>query len=185
MNATRITLAVAFLSVAFSPNAFAAPACSANVKVPATARIFAKADDESAWTRYSQFDQLPELQRESGMYALYWLPKKKRPSVYIVQLAQGFYLQTRYCFDSKGRLEDVDFEIGTSLGWGHREQGPILSGGFDANRVEFFNTTDGKPIGTPFGAGRVPRALQPKLYLSVSDLPFASLLGLPQGSVRK
>ena len=185
MRAARLTFALALMSIGFAPMAKAVPACAPNAKVPANARVFAKTTDQSTWNEYSDFDHIPAVTLENGTYALYWQPKKKIPSVYLVQMAQGCYLQTRYCFDSKGQLEDVEFEIGTSLGWGHRQEGPILSGRFDANKVEFFRTSDGKPIGTPFGPGQVPRALMPRLYQSVGDLPFASLLGLSQETARK
>jgi len=113
------------------------------------------------------------------MYALYWQHKKKRHSVYIVEPAQGFYVQTLYCFDGKGKLEGVDFEIGTNLGWGHRAEGPVDGDGFDATRVEFFRTLDGKAIQRPFGPGEVPPSLKPRLYPTMSDLPFAFLLDVP------
>ena len=185
MSSTRLAIALGFLSLGFAPAAHALPPCASNVKVPANARVFAKTNDQSAWSQYPDFDRLPDLKSEDGTYALYWQAKKKIPSVFIVQMAQGFYLQTRYCFDDKGQLEGVDFEIGTSLGWGHRQEGAVLSGGFDANKVEFFRTADGKPIGTPFGPGQVPRNLKPQLYMSVRELPFAFLLDLPQETARK
>jgi hypothetical protein len=185
MNAARTSLALAVLTIGFSPTAVAAPACSANVTVPATARIFAKVSDESAWIEYGRFEQVPELKLESGMYALYWKPSKKSHSVYIVEPAVGFYLQTRYCFDGNGQLEGVDFEIGTNLGWGHRVEGSVASGKFDAGKGEFFRTMDGKAIKKPFEQGKIPHALKPTLYLTMNDLPFASLLGIPQETGRK
>ncbi len=169
-------LALAGLSIGLTPMALAATACSADAPVPLSARVFAKVSDQGSWNEYRSFDQVPKLEPQSGMYALYWHPKKKAASVYVVELAQSFYIQTRYCYNSEGQLEGVDYEIGSHLGWGHRQEGNVAGDGFDRTKAEFFSTMDGKGIGKPFGPSDPPRALKPKLYLKMSDLPFASFL---------
>ena len=176
MHTKRMSLALAALILGTAPAAIAATVCSANVPVPMNARVFAKVSDEGSWNEYRSFDQVPKLEPVSGKYALYWHPKKNAPSVYIVELQQGFYIQTRYCYDSGGQLQGVDLEIGSNLGWGHRQEGAVAKDGFDASKAEFFRTVDGKEIGQPFGPSDPPRALKPKLYMKISDLPFASLL---------
>lgn len=176
MKSTPMILALVGLSIGFSPMAIAATVCSADVSVPLSARVFGKVNDQGNWNEYRSFDQLPKLEPESGMYALYWNPTKKSHSVYIVQLQQSFYIQTRYCFDNTGKLEGVNYEIGSHLGWGHRQEGQVVNGGFDPTKAEFYRTMDGKSIGKPFGPGAVPHELKPTLYMSMNDLPFASFL---------
>ena len=185
MNTKRMRIAFAVLALGIAPAAMAETACSADVPVPMSARVFAKVNDQSGWNEYRSFDKVPKLEPQSGMYALYWFPKKKNPSVYIVQLEQSFYIQTRYCYNNEGKLLGVDYEIGTSLGWGHRQEGAVANDGFDASKVEFFRTVDGKGIGRPFGPSNPPRALKPTLYLTTGELPFASFLEPSMASKKK
>jgi len=179
MNAARTSVALVVLVIGFSPMAMAASACSTKARIPAAARIFARASAQSDWSEYRSFKELPELKPESGMYAVYWQYNRKRSSVYIVEPGQDFWLYTRYCFSREGELEGMDFEIGTTLGWGHRAEGPVANGGFDASHGEFFSTGNGKAIGRPQGVGEIPPAVKPTLYRTIRDLPFALLLNRP------
>jgi hypothetical protein len=93
----------------------------------------------------------------------------------VVAPGQDYWTYTRYCFDSDGQLENVDFEVRTRLGWGLRAESSAASG-FDATNSNFISLKSGKTIAKPDGVGDAPQALKPILYLRVNDLPFASML---------
>ena len=103
----------------------------------------------------------------------------------LVEPGQDFEIETKYCFDEGGELESVSFEIRTALGWGHRVEGTVRGGVFTESSSEFFRLKDGKTISQPDWVGGVPQALEPKLYSSVSKLPFAGLLETTEASNRR
>ncbi|MGO8935416.1 MAG: hypothetical protein ACLPLZ_12185 [Terracidiphilus sp.] len=180
-----LTFVLSVLAIGFSPLAIAAPVCSLKVKAPTNARTFAKTGNQSDWREYQSLDTIPELSPASGMSAQFWQHKHGTPSVIIEEPGQDFQIDTRYCFDGRGQLESVSFEIRTALGWGHREQGTVLGGVFNESSSEFFRLKDGKTTPQPDFVSGVPRSLQPKLYLSVSELPFAGLLETSVASNRR
>lgn len=164
------------LALAFVPVAVAAPVCDVQAKVPSSARIFAKTNIVSDWREYPSLGQAPSLVLDSGISAELWQDRSKIQSAMIVEPGQDFTMYTRYCFNGQGRLASVGLEIRTPLGWGHRAQGYISGVDFIETSSQFFNLENGKVIPTPLGVVKVPRALQPVLYLKRSELPFASLL---------
>jgi hypothetical protein len=185
LRKTSLALVLSVLAIGFSPIAVAAPVCSLNVKAPTNARAFAKTNNQSDWKEYQSLDAIPELSLASGMSAQIWQHKHGTPSVTIVEPGQDFQIATRYCFDEGGQLESVSFEIRTALGWGHREEGTVMGGVFNESSSEFFRLKDGKATPQPDFVGGVPRSLQPKLYLRVSELPFAGLLETSMASNRR
>jgi hypothetical protein len=56
---------------------------------------------------------------------------------------------------------------------------------FNESSSEFFRLKDGKTTPQPDFVGGVPRSLQPKLYWSVRELPFAGLLETSMASNRR
>ena len=178
-------LVLSVLAIGFSPIAIAAPECSLKVKAPTKARTFVKTSDQSDWQEYQSLGTIPELSPASGMSAQFWQHKHGTPSVIIEEPGQDFQIDTRYCFDEEGQLESVSFQIRTALGWGHREEGIVMGGVFNESSSEFFRLKDGKATPQPDFVGGVPRSLQPKLYLRVSELPFAGLLETSMASNRR
>jgi hypothetical protein len=177
-------LVLGLVTMGFSAMAFAAPACSLKVRMPAGARTFARVNNQSGWQEYQSLDAVPELSIASGMSAQVWHPKYGKQSVTLVEPGQDFEIETKYCFDEGGELESVSFEIRTALGWGHRVEGTARGGVFTESSSEFFRLKDGKTISQPDWVGGVPQALEPKLYSSVSKLPFAGLLETTEASNR-
>jgi hypothetical protein len=172
------------MTIGFSAATFAAPACNLKVRMPAGARTFAKVNNQSDWQEYQSLDAVPELSFVGGMSAQVWHPKYGKQSVTLVEPGQDFEIETKYCFDEVGELESVSFEIRTALGWGHRVGGTVKGGMFTESSSEFFRLKDGKTISQPDWVGGVPQALEPKLYSSVSKLPFAGLVETTEASNR-
>jgi len=185
LRKASLALVLSVLAIGFSPIAIAAQACSLKVKAPTKARTFATTGDQSDWQEYRGLDMIPELSSARGMSARFWQHKHGTPSVIIEEPGQDFQIVTRYCFDEEGQLKSVGFEIRTALGWGHREEGTVLGGVFYESSSEFFRLKDGKTTPQPDFVGGVPPSLQPKLYLSVSELPFAGLLETSLASNRR
>jgi hypothetical protein len=175
MKIKEFPLAVFALVIAAAPAAMAST-CSVNDKLPATARIFAKTSAQGAWREYPSLAEAPQLALNGGMTAELVQQKKNSPSVTVIAPGEDFWSYTRYCYRDDGQLADVSFEIRTEMGWGYRMEGTAFLGGFSANTHEFFRTKDGKPIARPEGVGEAPLGLQPTLYLTVRELPFAPLL---------
>ena len=180
-----VGLVLCLVTIGFSASAFAAPACSLKVRMPAGARTFAKVNNQSDWQEYRSVDAVPELSFAGGMSAQVWHPKYGKQSVTLVEPGQDFEIETKYCFDEGGELESVSFEIRTALGWGHRVEGTVKGGVFTESSSEFFRLKDGKTISQPDWVGEVPQALEPKLYSSVSKLPFAGLVETTEASNRR
>jgi hypothetical protein len=177
-----VALLLSVATIGSSAIAFAAPACSLKVSMPAGARTFAKVNNQSDWQEYQSLDAVPELSFASGMSAQFWHPKYGKQSVTLVEPRQDFEIETKYCFDEGGELESVSFEIRTALGWGHRVDGTVRGGVFKESSSEFFRLKDGKTIPQPDWVGEVPQALEPKLYSCVSGLPFSGLLETTEAS---
>jgi hypothetical protein len=182
MNNMRITFAVSALVLGLAPLAAAAPPCSVRSKVPASARTFAKVSDDSTWREFRSLGEVPQLELGNGMSAQFWQDKKKNSTVSIVEPGQDYWTYTRYCFDEEGQLEGVSYEIRTPLGWGHRAEGSVSGEAFDPSSQEFFRIKDGRQIVKPEGVDDAPAALQPALFLSVNQLPFAELLNVTTAS---
>ena len=180
-----VGLVLCLVTIGLSASAFAAPACSLKVRMPAGASTFAKVNSQSDWQEYQSADAVPELSFAGGMSAQVWHPKYGKQSVTLVEPGQDFEIETKYCFDEGGELESVSFEIRTALGWGHRVGGTLKGGVFTESSSEFFRLKDGKTISQPDWVGEVPQALEPKLYSSVSKLPFAGLLETTVASNRR
>ena len=178
-------LVLSVVTIGYSPIAMAAPVCSLKVKMPADARTFAKTNNQNDWQEYQSLDAVPALSPASGVSAQFWQHKHGTPSVTMVEPGQDFQIETRYCFDEEGQLETVSFEIRTALGWGHRVEGTVMGGMFNESSSEFFRLKDGKTTPQPDFVGGVPAALKPKLYLSMSELPFAGLLETTVASNRR
>jgi len=176
----RIALVLSLVAIGIVPVAVASPVCSLKVKAPIGTRTFAKTSDLNDWQEFQSVYELPDLSLASGMSAQFWQHKHGTPSVITVEPEQGFQIDTRYCFDEGGQLEFVSFEIRTDLGWGHRTEGTVLDGVFSETSSEFFRVKDGKAMAQPEGVSETPQSLQPKLYLSLDELPFADLLPVQQ-----
>ena len=179
MKTKRIRLALAVFALGISPVVMSATTCSLKEKLPSSARIFAKADDQSSWREYTSAGHVPDLQLDSGMSAEVVQHKREIPSVTIVRPGEEYWTYTRYCFAEDGQLVGVSFEVRTQLGWGYRLEGTGSGGGFSANAHEFFRTKDGKTIEKPEGVADAPAGLEPTVYKSVSEFPFAALLKPP------
>jgi hypothetical protein len=176
MQRTPRRLAFLALILCWASVGLAAPACRVREKAPRTARNFARASEQDSWREFKNIAEFPELTLDSGMSAQFWQDKKKSRSVYTVQPGQDFTILTRYCFDGGGALAQMDFEVRTPLGWGHRVEGSISGREFNARTAEFFDLKNGKAMPQPRGVGEAPSDLKPAIYLKTTDLPFASLL---------
>src|ERR1700722_16314847 len=187
MRKFRLTvgLVLCLVTIGFSTMAFAAPVCSLKVRMSAGARTFAKINNQSDWQEYQSLDAVPELSFASGISAQFWRPRHGTQSVTLVEPGQDFEIETKYCFDEVGELESVSFEIRTALGWGHRVEGTVRGGVFNESSSEFFRLKDGKTTPQPDFVGGIPQALEPKLFSSVGELPFAGLLETSVASNRK
>lgn len=179
MRTWRIVLPLFALVIGLARVAMAAPACNVRAKVPAADRIFAITNDLSTWREYPSIGDVPDLKLDSGMSVEVWQHRNKTRFVYIVQPGQDFWTYTRYCFDDEGQLESVGFEVNTPLGWGIRSVGTASTNGFDPSTVEFISLKSGRAIPKPPGVGDAPYNLKPRVYLTLRDLPFASLLAPP------
>jgi hypothetical protein len=185
LRAAFVAFVVCLVTIGFSAMAFAAPACSLKVSMPAGARTFARVNNQSDWQEYPSLDAVPELSIASGMSAQFWRPRHGTQMVTVEEPRQDFEIETKYCFDEVGELETVSFEIRTALGWGHRVEGTVKGGVFKERSSEFFRLKDGKTIPQPDWVSEVPQGLEPKLFTSVSKLPFAGLLETTEASNRK
>ena len=180
-----LAVVLSIVTIGYSPIAAAASACSLKVRMPADARTFAQTNHQSDWQEYQSLYSVPALSPASGVSAQFWQHKRRTPLVTVVEPGQDFEIETKYCFDEAGQLETVDFEIRTALGWGYRAEGTATGGVFNASLSQFFRLKDGKTTPPPDFVGSVPPALKPKLYLSLSELPFAGLLETTVASNRR
>lgn len=180
-----LAVVLSIVTIGNSPIAAAAPACSLKIQMPANSRTFAKTNNQSDWQEYRSFESVPALRPGGGMSGQFWQHKHRTPSATMVEPGQDFQIETKYCFDEAGQLEAVGFEIRTALGWGYRAQGTATGGVFNVSSAQFFRLKDGKTTPQPDFVGGVPEALKPKLYLSVSELPFAGLLETTVASNRR
>jgi hypothetical protein len=179
MKSKRFPFTFAVLCLVLSPIALLASTCSVKEKVPSSARIFARVDDQSVWREFPGAAQAPDVQLDSGMSAQVVQHKKEIPSVTLVKPGEAYWTYTRYCYAENGQLAEVSFEIRTQLGWGYRVDGTASGGGFSEKSHEFFSTKDEKTIAKPEGVADAPAGLDPHLYMTVSEMPFAALLKPP------
>jgi hypothetical protein len=185
LSQTCIALVLSVVTIGFSSTAFAAPVCSLKVQMPRDARTFVKIGAQDNWQEYQSADAVPVLSPATGVSAEFWQRNGGTPSAMMVEPGQDFEIETKYCFDEAGQLKTVGFEIRTALGWGYRAEGIATGGVFSERSSEFFRLNDGKTTPQPDFVGGVPPAVKPKLYMSVSELPFAGLLETSVASNRR
>jgi hypothetical protein len=185
MTALRIALVLSIamtITIGLPSIVLAAPACNVSAKAPSSARTFARPNARSIWREYTSLQDVPDLELNNGISARFWQDRSKNRSVMIVEPGQDYWSYTRYCFDSKGELTGVGYEVRTELGWGVRAEGSMFGDGFTPTTLAFFSLKNGRAITKPKGVSDAPAALQPTVYRNVSDLPFAQLL---KASTRK
>ena len=139
-------------------------------------RIFANSDGRVGWREYRSVQQVPELQKGFGQLAQIWTRKGSGSVVNLQEPGENFATGTDYCFDAKGALSAVRYELRTTWGWGFRESGSVSGGRFQAGKSEFFDIRTELPVSEPEQAASIPDALKPQLYLQESQLLFFNLL---------
>lgn len=138
--------------------------------------FFEDHEGKNEWREFESVGATPEASNDGGTYARLWGGNKGNVLVRTEEPGEDFWIFTDYCFNSKGQLIQLRFELRTAWGWGYRKEGPILRGVLIPRISEFFGTNTETRINRPQQAGDIPEALQPKLYLRKSDLPFFKLL---------
>jgi len=149
--------------------------CGVDLKKPVQ-RFFANPDGKKGWHEYRSIREVPELANDAGDFAALWEGPDGKFLVLMEEPGEDFAAYTDYCFDRKGRLLQLRFELRTAWGWGFREEGPVLKGAVVAQVSEFFDTKTEHTIQRPEVADEVPEALNPRLFLHREQLPFSSLL---------
>jgi len=150
-------------------------------QVPLTARTFAVTSAQDHWREYKSIEAVPELDNDGGESAQFWRESAGGSSAYVVNPGEDFWIYTRYCFDGKGQLVQVGFEVRTAWGWGYKLEGSVVEAVLRPNSSLFFNTESGTTIPKPDGASDIPEALKPALYSTLSKLPFAQLVSTRDG----
>jgi len=149
--------------------------CGVDLENPAQ-RFFANPDGKQGWHEYRSVREVPELANDAGDFAALWEGPDGKFLVLMEGPGEDFAAYTDYCFDRKGRLLQLRFELRTAWGWGFREEGPILKGAVAVQVSEFFDTKTEQPIQRPEVADELPDALKPRLFLHREQLPFFNLL---------
>jgi hypothetical protein len=149
--------------------------CGVDQKQPAQ-RIFADPDGKHGWREYRTVEEVPELELNAGDFAKVWSGRDGSVLISTEEPGEDFYVYTDYCFDPQGQLVQARYELRTAWGWGYREEGPMSKGLLAARTTEFFDTKTNARIPRPEEAANIPDALQPRLYLRESRLPFFKLL---------
>ena len=139
-------------------------------------RVFADVDGKGQWKEYRTLREVPELANDSGEYAGFLTGSNGDSLIVTEEPGEDFTAYTDYCFDKKGRLTQLRFELRTAWGWGYRQEGPIVNGKASSQSSEFFSTKTNESVPRPGGADDTPEALNPHLYLRESELPFFKLL---------
>jgi hypothetical protein len=140
-------------------------------------KIVANPDGKQGWREYRNVADVPELDGDSGgTSAVGWIGGNGDVLISTQEPGQDFAAYTDYCFDSKGQLIQMRYELRTAWGWGYREEGPISKGVLVPQVTEFFDTKTEAPINRPEDAASTRGALTPRLYLQESNLPFFKLL---------
>lgn len=138
--------------------------------------VFAKVDDQQPWKEYQRAEDIPELSLGFGISAEAWTGQNHALLIRIEEPGEDFNAYTEYCFDPRGQLVHLAYELRTAWGWGFRTGGPVIGGAIHADSRVFFNTENERPIPRPEGAEDVRDALKPSLYLTLDRLPFSKLL---------
>jgi hypothetical protein len=139
-------------------------------------RLFATSDGKSEWHEYQNMKDVPVIELDSGAFACLWMGSKGSEVVHMQVPSEDFASYTDYCFDKKGELTHVRYELRTAWEWGFREEGPIKNSVLGTHTSEFFDTKNEKAIVKPQNADDIAGALTPRLYLRKSQLPFSKLL---------
>ena len=139
-------------------------------------RLFADPNGKNEWKEYRNIDAIPELSNDGGILARLWSGSNGDVLLRAEEPGEDFASYTDYCFDAKGQLIQLRFELRTAWGWGYKKEGPVLRGIVTSRISEFFDTTTDKRVTRPEQAADIPEALKPKLYLQESRLPFYKLL---------
>jgi len=153
--------------------------CGVDFKKPAQ-RVFADVNGDSHWTEFRDARSIPELNIDEGLMARLWPGTDGKTLVLIEYDGQDFGKNTEYCFDKDGVLTQMRYEIVTAWGWGYRENGHVKDKMLVTEAKEFFDNKTRAIIPEPVGQNVEPAFLTPKLYLKMSDLPFAKLLAPPK-----
>jgi hypothetical protein len=176
MESSRVALAL-IVGVCFAARLTTAmPACDSKAKVPDTARTFAKTSNEDNWSEYRNIEAIPDLSLDGAASAQFWLDPDGAPSALMVEPGEDFWIYTRSCFNKKGGLVGVGFEVRTAWGWDYRLGGFIVNGHLQTISSGFFSTRNDQKIPRPDTADDVADVLRPTLYLEMTKLPFAALL---------
>jgi hypothetical protein len=149
--------------------------CGADQSQPA-GRIFAEPDRKHNWREYRGVKEIPELENDFGEFAQLWTSRDGNVLISVQAPGEDFASYMDYCFDSRGQLIELRFQLRTAWGWGYRVEGSILNGKLAPKKSEFFNTKTEMPITKPEQADDIPDALKPIVYLREAQLPFFRLL---------
>ena len=169
-------LAVTSLSMsAIAGQTATAHQCGVDQKQQAQ-HFFADPDGGNKWKEYRSIDAIPELSNDAGIFARLWSGNDGDVLVRTEEPGEDFAAYTDYCFDSKGQLIQLKFELRTAWGWGFREEGPVARGIFKPKISEFFGTKTEMRVPKPEQAADIPEALKPRIYLRRSQLPFYKLV---------
>ena len=165
------------LCLVIARTAFALPPtwCGANEAVPAQ-RVFAQIHGTDPWQEYKSIKAVPELEPDGGTTAQLWVGTGHTQLVRVVEPSEDFWIYTEYCFDRKGDLAKIRFEVRTGWDWGYKTESAVVNGVPVKAKQTFFNTKTQKPIPRPNGTNDIPDALHPTIARTTKDLPFASLL---------
>ncbi|PYV66066.1 MAG: hypothetical protein DMG97_30545 [Acidobacteria bacterium] len=103
-------------------------------------RVFADPEGKKDWKEYGTLKEVPTLANDAGKYAGL-LPGVDGNSLIVTEEpGEDFTAYTYYCFDKKGHLVQLRFEVQTAWGWGFREEGPIVNRHVSFRGIEFFDT---------------------------------------------
>ncbi len=139
-------------------------------------RIFANSDRKHSWREYRSIKEVPELENDSGEFVQLWASHDGNVLITIQAPGEDFASYTNYCFDSRGQLIQLTFQLRTAWGWGYRVEGFVSNGRYAQKTSEFFSTQTEKPISKPDQANSVPGALKPRILMREAQLPFFKLL---------
>jgi hypothetical protein len=129
---------------------------------------------DGAWHEYDKTADIPAL--AGGAAAFVWTGVGGKQFILLQEATEDWDTFTSYCFDPRGRLWRLGYELRTAWGWGFRERGLIASGKLRVETSGFFDTSNERAIPKPESADDIPEALKPDLYLMKSKLPFFKLL---------
>jgi len=139
-------------------------------------RFFADPYGKNDWIEYRSIDAVPQLSSDGGILARLWAGTNGDVLFRLEEPGEDFAAYTDYCFDSKGQLVQLRFELRTAWGWGFRKEGSVLKGILTPRMSEFFSTKTDMPVKRPKQADDIAQALKPKLYSRQAQLPFFKLV---------